>query len=66
MDKDKLKYVVLSSRSSSKLTETVNSYIAEGWKVVGSHQVLTKHISVERAMTQHKYENEYSQTLIRD
>ena len=66
MDKDKLKYVVLSNRSSSGLTATVNEYIENGWKVQGSHQVLTKMINIERANTVHRYEVEYTQTLTRD
>lgn len=66
MERDKLKYVVLVNSSASKLTQTVNEYIENGWKAVGSHQVVTKHISVERQGTQHRYENQYSQTLIRD
>jgi hypothetical protein len=65
MEKDNLKYVVLSSRSTSGLTATVNEYIENGWEVQGSHQVLTKMIYNERAHTIQRYEVEYSQTLIR-
>lgn len=69
MEADKLKYVVLRNRSSAGLTATVNEYIENGWKAIGSHQVVTKSMQNVYAGSQHKhssYENEYSQTVKRD
>lgn len=69
MEKDKLKYVVLSNRSSSGLTATVNEYIENGWKVQGSHKVITKHVQNQFSGSSHRassFDNEYSQTLTRD
>jgi hypothetical protein len=66
MDKDKLKYVVLKSKSSSKLTETVNEYIENGWEPSGSHQVIISEVLRTPAHMPIVHRLEYSQTLIRD
>jgi len=58
-------YKILESGSPNGLTTKVNEHIADGWERIGSHQVAVKHISVERAMTQHRYQLEYSQTVKR-
>jgi hypothetical protein len=65
MKAEELKYVILKSHSATKLTATVNEYIANGWKPQGSHQVVTKNVFVERAKTHHRYEVEYTQTVTR-
>jgi len=59
------KYEIVTSSSASGLTKKVNEFVGAGWSPVGSHQVITTHMSVERAGTQHRYQTEYSQTLIR-
>lgn len=66
MDKDKLKYVVLTSRSSSKLTETVNEYIENGWEIVGSHQVVIDSTEKRYQGSQTVNQLRYSQTVIRN
>jgi len=60
------KYDIVTSSSASGLAKKVRDLAQIGWKPVGSHQVITTHMSVERAGTQHRYQTEYSQTLIRD
>jgi hypothetical protein len=66
MEQDKLKYVVVGGQSSASLTKTVNEYIENGWKPIGSHQVSVESVELQHAKTYHKYTLRYSQTLIRD
>ena len=60
------KYNIITAISASTLAKNVRDFAKMGWKPVGSHQVITTHMSVERAGTQHRYQTEYSQTLIRE
>jgi hypothetical protein len=65
MEKPIEEYTILNARSSSELVTQVKAFKTDGWRPIGSHQVATKHISVERAGTQHRYTLEYTQTLVR-
>ena len=60
------KYDIVTSSSASGLAKKVRDLAQIGWKPVGSHQVTTQSIEVQRAMTYHRYHLEYSQTLIRE
>ena len=59
------KYDIVSASTPSGLSAKVRDLMQLGWKPVGSHQVVVSHISVERAGTQHRYQLEYTQTIIR-
>jgi len=66
MEKDKLKYVVLTAKTNYKLSETVSEYIENGWKVQGSHQVVICEVLRTPQHMPIVHRLEYSQTLIRD
>jgi ketosteroid isomerase-like protein len=62
-----MKYQIVSAPSPNTLTERINKYIAEGFEVVGSHQVATIHSQNRFSGTQHmdtKHELEYSITMV--
>ena len=59
---------IVTARSASDLTNTVNGLLRDGWKAKGSHQVVTTHMQNRYAGSQHMdttYKQEYSLTLIR-
>jgi uncharacterized protein YpmS len=58
-----MQYKILTSQTSSGLNKLIQSYIDDGWTVVGSHQVAIVHEQNRFAGSQHKdtiYELEYS------
>ena len=60
---------IITARSASHLNTKIAEMIEEGWKPLGSHQVLTIHAQNRYAGMQHKdtvYETEYSQTMVKD
>lgn len=60
---------IITSSSASGLNEKIQKMIEEGWKPLGSHQVVIKHSQNRFAGMQHKdtiNEIEYSQTIIKD
>ena len=57
---------IITSGSAHGLNEKIEKAIVEGWKPLGSHQVVVKHSQNRFAGMQHKdtiHELEYSQTL---
>lgn len=59
---------IITSSSASGLNEKIQKMIEEGWKPLGSHQVVVKHSQNRFAGMQHKdtiNEIEYSQTIIK-
>lgn len=63
---NKSEYKIVTSHSAQGLNNSVNALIKEGWKPVGSHTVVTTLMEVLYAGTRHKYEVEYSQTMIKE
>ena len=64
-----MEYKVIDCGSSSELTNKVREYMSEGWKPVGSHQVVVKHVQNRFSGLQHKdsvSSMEYSQTMIKE
>ena len=62
-------YKVIATGSHSELTRQVKEHISEGWKPVGSHQVVTRHAQNRFAGLQHRdtqFDLEYSQTMIKE
>ena len=62
-----MKYKVVSQSSPSRLSESINKYISEGWKPIGSHLVSIVHSQNRFSGTTHKdtiHETEYSQTIV--
>ena len=58
-----MQYKILTSQTSSGLNKLIQSYIDDGWTVVGSHKVAIVHEQNRFAGSQHKdtiYELEYS------
>jgi hypothetical protein len=64
-----MEYKVIDYGSVSELNRQVKEMIENGWKPVGSHQVVVKHVQNRFAGMQHKdsvSSMEYSQTMIKD
>jgi hypothetical protein len=62
-------YKVIEEGSVSELNRQVKEMIGDGWKPVGSHQVVVKHVQNRFAGLQHKdsvSSMEYSQTMIKE
>lgn len=60
---------IITSSSSHGLNEKIEKMIGEGWKPLGSHQVVVKHSQNRFAGTQHRdtlNELEYSQTMVKE
>jgi hypothetical protein len=63
-----MQYKIVKSSTASGLTEVVNQYMAEGFKPIGSHQVVTTRELNRFRGSQHAdtlIDNEYSQTMIK-
>ncbi len=68
MEKPIEEYKILNARSSSELVSQVKGLIADGWRPIGSHQVVVSHIQNRFSGMQHKdsvHQREYTQTIIR-
>jgi hypothetical protein len=64
-----MEYKVVESNSPQELTRKVNELISEGWKPIGSHQVVESHRQNRFSGQQHmdtRIEHDYSQTLIKE
>jgi len=63
-----MEYKIVHANSPSYLTNEVNSLIKEGWRPIGSHQVVTLKQQNRYRGTQHIdtiNEMEYSQTMVK-
>ncbi len=61
-------YKIIISHNASNLSEQVAKHILEGWKPVGSHQVVIRHQQNRFRGQQHMdtlNDLEYSQTLVK-
>lgn len=64
-----MEQMILTSHSASDLNTKIRQMIEQGWKPVGSHQVVETHRQNRFAGMQHKdtiIEREYSQTIKKD
>jgi hypothetical protein len=64
-----MEYKIVYGGSPSELTRVVNENLKEGWKLVGSHQVVVRHLQNRFRGTQHVdtlNDLEYTQTLVRE
>lgn len=64
-----MEYKIVTSESSSELTNKVNELIGDGWKPVGSHNVVMKNSFNRFSGNVHRdtiVSNEYSQTMIKE
>jgi len=64
-----MEYTIITRNSAGTLAEKVNQHIQDGWKPVGSHQVVEFHRQNRFSGTQFKdthIESEYSQTMIKE
>lgn len=64
-----MEYKVIESGSVGELNRQIKEMIGEGWKPVGSHQVVVKHVQNRFAGLQHKdtiNSLEYSQSMIKE
>ena len=64
-----MEYKVIYGGSPKELTDGVNTYLKDGWEIVGSHQVVVIHSQNRFRGDQHidtRNEIEYSQTLIKN
>jgi hypothetical protein len=62
-EKEAMRFEILTSHTASGLNRMIESYLLDGWSVVGSHQVAVVHEHNRFAGTQHKdtiIEREYS------
>ena len=62
-------YEIVKAKSASELNAKIKACISEGWTPVGSHQVVTQIMQNQYAGMQHQrslYENEYSQTMVKE
>jgi hypothetical protein len=60
---------IITSSSASGLNEKIEKMIVEGWKPLGSHQVVVIHSQNRFAGTQHRdtlHQVEYSQTMMKE
>jgi hypothetical protein len=61
-----MEYTILKDRSAHNLIKSVQEHIKEGWKPVGSHHVITTNTEVRYHGQQTHFENQYSQTMIKE
>lgn len=64
-----MKYEIVSAGSPQGLTKKINECIAEGWKPIGSHTVVTERSINRYAGQQHmdtRHDVEYAQTMIKE
>ena len=61
-------YRIVTAGNPSDLSHEVNKYIKEGWVILGSHQVVTRHAQNKFSGAQlmaTQYSVEYSQTMVK-
>ena len=64
-----MEYKVLTSSSPEGLTEKINNLIKNGWKPMGSHQVVEQHRQNRYSGSQHQdtlIKHEYSISMIKE
>ena len=64
-----MNYKIVTSSSPQTLTTKINELTTDGWKPVGSHQVVVIHSQNRFSGSQHmdtKHETEYSQTMVKE
>ena len=64
-----MEYKILSSSSPEGLTEKINNLIKDGWKPMGSHQVVEQHRQNRYSGSQHNdtlIKHEYSITMVKE
>lgn len=63
-----MEQIIIIERSADALNARIRLMIGEGWKPVGSHNVVTTHEQLRYSGMQHKdtvYTREYSQTMVK-
>jgi hypothetical protein len=61
-----MKHIILTSHTAQGLNQKIENYLMDGWKPIGSHQVVETHHQLRYAGMQHKdtlIETEYSQSM---
>ena len=53
MEKPIEEYKILTARHSSELSTQVKALMTDGWRPIGSHQVVTTHMQNRYAGSQH-------------
>ena len=64
-----MNYKIVTSSNGQTLTTKINELMTDGWKPVGSHQVVVLHSQNRFSGSQHmdtKHETEYSQTMVKE
>jgi hypothetical protein len=64
-----MEYKVLTSSSPEGLTEKINNLIKDGWKPMGSHQVVEQHRQNRYSGLQHQdtlIKHEYSISMVKE
>lgn len=64
-----MEYKVLTSSSPEGLTEKINNLIKDGWKPMGSHQVVEQHRQNRYSGSQHQdtlIKHEYSISMVKE
>jgi len=64
-----MEYKIVSASSPQGLTSKIIELMTDGWKPVGSHQVVVLHSQNRFSGSQHmdtRNETEYSQTMIKE
>ena len=64
-----MEYKVLTSSSPEGLTEKINNLIKNGWKPMGSHQVVEQHRQNRYSGSQHQdtlIKHEYSISMVKE
>jgi len=69
LNKNIMEYKVLTSSSPEGLTEKINNLINDGWKPMGSHQVVEQHRQNRYSGSQHQdtlIKHEYSISMVKE
>ena len=69
LNKNIMEYKVLTSSSPEGLTEKINNLIKNGWKPMGSHQVVEQHRQNRYSGLQHQdtlIKHEYSISMVKE
>jgi len=64
-----MNYKIVTSSSGQGLTTKIKELMTDGWKPVGSHQVVVLHSQNRFSGSQHmdtKHETEYSQSMVKE
>lgn len=61
-----MEYKIVTAYSASGLQSSVNNLISDGWKPMGTHQVIATHRESRYNGQNISYTFEYSQTMIKE